>query len=137
MSRRSKARESVLQLLFQDDLNRGRDVDQDGEFLVQRLQNDQMLIDFANHLLAGVRQNRPEIDQLLRDLSENWSLERMAATDRNVLRIGTFEILFDKTPVPVVIDEAVRLARRYGEKTSGSFVNGILDQIKSLEHRVT
>lgn len=137
MSRRSKARESVLQLLFQDDLNRGRDVDQDGEFLVQRLQNDQMLIDFANHLLAGVRQNRPEIDQLLRDLSENWSLERMAATDRNVLRIGTFEIVFDKTPVPVVIDEAVRLARRYGEKTSGSFVNGILDQIKSLEHRVT
>ena len=137
MSRRSKARESVLQLLFQDDLNRGRDVDQDGEFLGQRLQSDQMLIDFANHLLAGVRQNRPEIDQLLRDLSENWSLERMAATDRNVLRIGTFEIVFDKTPVPVVIDEAVRLARRYGEKTSGSFVNGILDQIKSLEHRVT
>ena len=137
MSRRSKARETVLQLLFQDDLNRGRDVTQDGEFVEQRLQNDQQLIQFADHLLAGVRQNRPEIDQLLRDLSENWSLERMAATDRNVLRIGTFEILFDKTPLPVVIDEAVRLARRYGDKTSGSFVNGILDRVQSLEHRVT
>ena len=137
MSRRSKARETVLQLLFQDDMNRGRDVTQDGEFVGQRLQNDQQLIQFADHLLAGVRQNRPEIDQLLRDLSENWSLERMAATDRNVLRIGSFEILFDKTPLPVVIDEAVRLARRYGDKTSGSFVNGILDRVKSLEHRVT
>jgi transcription antitermination protein NusB len=137
MSRRSKARETVLQLLFQDDLNRNRVVDQDGEFLASRLQNDKHLIDFADHILAGVRQNKPEIDQLLRDLSENWSLERMAATDRNVLRIGAFEILFDKTPVPVVIDEAVRLARRYGDKTSSSFVNGILDRIKSFEHRLS
>ena len=86
------------------------------------------LIEFARSLVAGVRRNRSELDPLLAKTADNWSLERMAATDRNVLRLGAYEILYTETPDRVAINEAVELAKRFGIAQSAQFVNGILDR---------
>ena len=85
MSRRSRAREAVLQILYQDDLNTGRRLDPDEAFLNERLRQDKDLVNFAKDLLRGVRIHRREVDEKLSQLAANWSLGRMAATDRNAL----------------------------------------------------
>ncbi len=128
MSRRSRAREVVLQILYEDDLNPDRNLATADRFLCRRLHHDEALIEFARSLLSGVRRNRGELDQLLSERAQNWSLTRMAATDRNVLRLGAYEILFTDTPGRVAINEAVELAKRFGARQSAQFVNGILDR---------
>ena len=82
-------------------------------------------------LVAGVRRNRQEIDDLLRVVADNWKLERMAAIDRNIIRLGTYEVLYSETPNRVVINEAIEIAKRYGAKQSSQFVNGILDRVSN------
>jgi transcription antitermination protein NusB len=116
-----------LQVLFQDDLNPGGNPAQADEFLRGRLKIDE-LVAFAQSLVAGVRRNRAELDQLLDRTADNWSLSRMATTDRNVLRLGAYEILYSDTPARVAINEAVELAKRFGSGQSAQFVNGILDR---------
>ena len=128
MSKRSRAREVVLQVLYEDDMNPDRSMTASDQFLRQRLNQDEELIEFATRLLSGVRRNRAELDAMLTQRAENWSLERMAVTDRNVLRLGAFEIMFADTPDRVAINEAVELAKRFGAKQSAQFVNGILDR---------
>jgi N utilization substance protein B len=128
MSRRSRAREVVLQVLYQDDLNPQRNLVQADQFLQDRLLRNEDLVEFARGLLSGVRRNRPELDKLLAERADNWTLGRMAATDRNILRLGAYELLYTDTPGPVVLDEAIELAKRYGAKQSPQFVNGILDR---------
>lgn len=128
MSRRSRAREVALQVLYQDDLNPDCDPVVADTFLQGRLKNEE-LVAFANSLLSGVRRNRDELDHVLTEAADNWSLERMAVTDRNVLRLGAFEILYTSTPDRVAINEAVELAKRFGAKQSAQFVNGILDRL--------
>jgi N utilization substance protein B len=73
------------------------------------------------------------LDALLAGIADNWSLERMAATDRNVLRLGAYEILYGGTPPRVAINEAVELAKRFGTANSAPFVNGILDKLMPKE----
>ena len=128
MSKRSRAREVVLQVLYEDDMNPDRSMTASDQFLRQRLNQDDDLIEFATRLLSGVRRNRAELDAMLTQRADNWSLERMAVTDRNVLRLGAFEIVFADTPDRVAINEAVELAKRFGAKQSAQFVNGILDR---------
>lgn len=118
----------VLQVLYEDDLNPSRNLATADAFLCRRLNQDPSLIEFARSLLSGTRRNRQELDQMLTERAENWSLERMAVTDRNVLRLGAYEILFTDTPRRVAINEAVDLARRFGTRQSAQFVNGILDK---------
>ena len=132
MSRRSRAREVVLQVLYQDDLNPSHNLRASDDFLRSRLQNNKDLVEFATSLLSGTRRNRPELDDLLVSQAANWSLERMAATDRNILRLAAFEILYTETPGRVAINEAVELAKRFGSKNSAQFVNGILDSLLKL-----
>jgi N utilization substance protein B len=127
MSRRSRAREVAFQVLYQDDLNPGHSLRASDEFLQKRLHRDTELVEFARSLVSGTRRNRPELDAMLVSRADNWSLERMAATDRNILRLAAYEILFTETPGKVVINEAVELAKRFGSKQSAQFVNGILD----------
>ncbi|MGE3780790.1 MAG: transcription antitermination factor NusB [Pirellulaceae bacterium] len=129
MFRRSRAREVVLQILYEDDLNPDRNLATVDRFLSRRLNGQEVLIAFARSLLAGVRRNRAELDDLLRERAENWRLERMAVIDRNILRLAAYEMLFADTPDRVVINEAVELAKRYGAKQSSQFVNGILDRL--------
>jgi N utilization substance protein B len=116
-----------LQVLFQDDLNPGGNPAVGDEFLCLRLKLTE-LIEFARSLVTGVRQNRAELDALLARTADNWGLERMAATDRNILRLGAYEILHADTPDRVAINEAVELAKRFGTAHSAHFVNGILDR---------
>ena len=129
MFRRSRAREVVLQVLYEDDLNPQRNLAVSEEFLRRRLHDDPELIEFANSVLGGVRRNRAEIDALLAERAANWRLERMAVTDRNILRLAAFEMLYTETPDRVVMNEAVELAKRFGAKQSSQFVNGILDRL--------
>ena len=128
MSRRSRAREVALQVLYRDDLNPDQALEETAEFVERRLK-ERSLVAFANTLVSGVRRNREELDEILTKTAENWSLERMAVTDRNILRMGAFEILYGDTPNPVAINEAVELAKRYGNKQSAQFVNGVLDKL--------
>jgi transcription antitermination protein NusB len=135
MSRRSRAREVALQILYEDDLNPTRNMKASDEFLCRRLRPDDKLIEFARSLVRGVRQNRPQIDELLTARAENWSLGRMAVTDRNILRLAGYEILFGDTPGQVAINEAVELAKRYGGRQSPQFVNGVLDRLLKERNR--
>jgi transcription antitermination protein NusB len=128
MAKRSKAREVALQVLYQDDVNPEEELADRAEFINSRLRDDQELIAFARSLIDGVRRNRSELDTLLAQTADNWSLERMAATDRNVMRLGAFEIIYTQTPGAVAINEAVELAKRFGTAQSAQFVNGILDK---------
>jgi N utilization substance protein B len=133
MSRRSRVREVVLQILYEDDLNPDRSPEVADQFLCSRLNNDPESIDFGRSLLAGVRKHREEIDKLLVERADNWTMERMAVTDRNILRLGAFEMLYGGTPDRVAINEAVELAKRYGAKQSPHFVNGVLDRFMHKE----
>ncbi|OGR52414.1 MAG: transcription antitermination factor NusB [Elusimicrobia bacterium GWA2_38_7] len=82
-------------------------------------------------MLSGVLDRQEEIDTLIRRYTENWDIRRMAAIDRNILRISTFEILTDlETPISVIIDEAIEISKNYSTEDSSKFVNGILDKIK-------
>ena len=128
MSRRSRVREIVLQILYQDDVNPDADPVETDRFLRGRLKQDEESIDFANVLYSGVRRNVQELDSMLSSFADNWAMERMAVTDRNILRMGAFEILYTETPDRVAINEAVELAKRYGAKQSPQFVNGLLDR---------
>ncbi|HZL91045.1 MAG TPA: transcription antitermination factor NusB [Pirellulaceae bacterium] len=129
MSRRSRAREVVLQVLYEDDLNPDRNLAAAEDFLAARLNREEDLLEFARGLLSGVRRNRGELDQILSQVADNWPLARMAVTDRNVLRLGAYELLYTDAPGPVAIDESVELAKRFGAKQSPQFVNGILDRL--------
>lgn len=84
---------------------------------------------FAKQLVCGVIGDREAIDEKLARHARNWRLSRMAAVDRNVLRLGAYEILHTDTPVAVALDQAVELARRFGAESSPAFVNGILDAV--------
>ena len=128
MAKRSKAREVALQILYQDDLHAGEKPADRESFYRSRLRDDQELIDFARSLVDGVRRNREELDVQLSNTVENWSLDRMAATDRNLLRMGAYEILYTQTPPAAAINEALELAKRFGTAHSAQFVNGILDK---------
>jgi N utilization substance protein B len=128
MTRRTRAREIALQALFQEDLNPNNSLENLGAFLAARLQ-DESLREFAKQLVLGVKRNQEELDQLLAEKAANWSVPRMAATDRNLLRLGAYEIRYSDTPDRVAIDEAIELAKRYGTAQSPQFINGILDKL--------
>ena len=128
MAGRSRAREVALQALYQEDLNPQDSPKLLSRFLGSNLNNED-LRDFARQLIMGVKRNQEELDSLLEAHADNWSLSRMAATDRNVLRLGAFEIRYSNTPDRVAIDEAIELAKRFGAANSSQFVNGILDKL--------
>jgi N utilization substance protein B len=119
----------ALQLLFQADFNPDVDHESIEQFVRGRIREakDQA---FCLALYRGVRHHQTEIDEKLAAVAENWRLPRMNAVDRNVLRLGAFELLFDRSnPVAVVINEAIELSRRFGSKDSPAFVNGLLDRV--------
>lgn len=118
----------ALQMLYQQDLNPDVPADTVRELIVERLR-DEALARFAWSLFAGVMESRPALDARIEAVAVNWSLKRMAPTDRNVLRLGAFELLYTDTPPKVVVDEALELAKRYGTSQSSQFVNGILDRL--------
>lgn len=89
--------------------------------------------EFAHQLMCEVNANLAALDEIVARHARNWRVERMAVVDRNILRLASWELLHSDTPAPVVLDEAVELARRFGADTSPSFVNGVLDAIAKSE----
>jgi N utilization substance protein B len=130
MTRRSRAREVALQLLFQRDHNPGVLRSDIERFARDRLR-DPGLEPFCLGLYDGVVAHLADIDGHLAKAAENWRLTRMATVDRNVLRLGVSELLYTPdTPASVALDEAIELARRFGAADSPAFVNGVLDRIR-------
>ena len=130
MTRRSRAREVALQLLFQRDLNPYVVRETIEQFVRDRLRDDS-LIPFCLSLFDGVEKNRTALDERLGAAAANWRVSRMAIVDRNVLRLGAYELLFTPdTPAQVALDEAIELARRFGSAGSPAFVNGVLDKLR-------
>jgi N utilization substance protein B len=130
MTRRSRAREVALQLLFMRDHNPSVSREAVTRFAGDRLR-DAAGETFCLGLYDGVVGHLAEIDQKLGEAAENWRLPRMATVDRNLLRLGAYELLYTPdTPAPVALDEVIELARRYGAAESPAFVNGVLDQLK-------
>lgn len=88
------------------------------------------IIEYSKKLLIGIKERKETIDKYIREVSKNWKLERITIVDKNILRIGIYEILYcDDVPPIVAIDEAVELGKKYGNEESGDFINGILDSI--------
>ncbi len=133
MRKRTKAREYVLQMLYQVDITRGNWQEALENFW-QSLEAEDIfdeLKDFSAGLLGGVIKHKQEIDKKISKYATNWQLERMAFVDRNIMRLGCFELLYrEDIPPKVAINEAVELAKKYSGIESGKFVNAILDQIK-------
>lgn len=131
---RRRSREAALQVLYAVDVkgrSGGSRVEPEEAFerAAAHFELPEGARAFAKELCCGVAARRAELDRRLAAHSEHWRLDRMAAVDRNVLRLAAYEILHTGTPASVVIDEAVELARRFGGERSPAFVNGVLDSL--------
>jgi N utilization substance protein B len=129
MTRRSRGREVALQVLYQLEQNSGVVNPEVRRFVERRALGERELVLFTLGLVDGVKQHQAEIDDAIKLVAENWRLDRMAAIDRNILRLGAYEILHGETPAKVAINEALELAKRYSTAHSSRFVNGILDKV--------
>ena len=127
---RRKSRELTLQMLFQLDLGKQEREEVRRTFWNERKDLDEKVRGFSDDLFRVACERRDEIDQLIERNAEHWRMDRMAAVDRNLLRTGVAEFLgFPKTPKPVVINEALEIARRYSTPESVQFINGVLDSV--------
>jgi N utilization substance protein B len=128
--KRRIARECALQLLFQYDFTRKRPERRDlEEFWSIRNEPDDIKA-FSEEIFFGTIDNIEEIDRVISNFAENWRIDRMAAVDRNILRLATYELLYrEDIPIKVAINEAIEIAKKYSSQESPSFVNGILDRI--------
>jgi N utilization substance protein B len=130
MTRRSRGREIALQLLFQREHNAKIDRAAIERFAMERLR-EEPIRKFCLFLYDGVVAQLTDIDARITAAAENWRLSRMPTVDRNILRLGAYELLFmQDTPAAVAFDEAIELARRYGTADSSAFVNGVLDRLR-------
>jgi transcription antitermination protein NusB len=138
MSSRRTSRHRAVQVLYQCDM---RELEADQAIaafygsLYSEENEEQLASDaFMEALVRGSMQKKPEIDERISKYSERWRIERMPAVDRNILRLAIFEIMQGETPAPVVIDEALELARKFSGEESVPFINGVLDSVrKELE----
>ncbi|MCP3983920.1 MAG: transcription antitermination factor NusB [bacterium] len=135
MAGRRRSRQVALQVLYAFDLGdrkgQGRQADVEAVFetFADHFELPEGARAFAKELVAGVVAHRDELDLRIAASARNWRLERMAAVDRNVLRLAAYELVHLGTPVQVAIDEAVELARQFGGDPSPGFVNGVLDAV--------
>ena len=90
--------------------------------------------DFANSIVKGTSKDLSKINEIISKYADNWDIKRMAVIDKNILRMGIYEILYrEDIPPKVSINEAIELAKKYGDVDSGKFVNGILDKVRKTE----
>jgi transcription antitermination protein NusB len=125
--KRRTAREKALQALFQIDVS-----NTEPSSAIEHVLNGEANDDYLNKLVFGVVNHQDEIDQLIKASLEKWSLERLATVDRNLLRIAVYELKYvhDDVPENVVLDEAIEIAKLYGDHQSGKFINGVLSKVK-------
>jgi N utilization substance protein B len=131
LTRRRQARELAFRAAYQSDVT-GDPVERCYQEILEDLEEeaDSETRDFAGSLVSTLALHQPEIDAVVSRIAKNWSLSRMAATDRSVIRLAAAELLYHaEVPVRVALDEAIEIAKKYGMETSGAFVNGILDRL--------
>ena len=136
MRKRTLAREYALQLLYQIDItHEGYDAALNNFWQAHSEENvGEEIKNFTNELVKGTLENLEAIDARIVQHATNWQLKRMAAVDRNILRLASFELMFrDDIPSKVSINEAIELAKKYSGQEASKFVNGILDKIKPQE----
>jgi len=128
----TQAREVALKAVYQHDLLGDRSLEQLREFCAELAPAD--VAEMAMELVEGLLLNQDSLDGVIRRTAENWELERMATSDRNILRLGVYELLHrHQTPPKVAINEAIELAKKYSTANSATFVNGVLDKIYTME----
>jgi transcription antitermination factor NusB len=129
MGKRRRAREAAIQVLFHLDFSPD-DPHEVFDLIGENFDLSDSISSFSKELVLGVWVNKEALDSLIGKASKNWRLERMARLDRCILRLATFEMLYmEDIPPKVSIDEAVEIGKRFGTHDSGSFINGILDNI--------
>lgn len=134
MRKRTQSREYALKILYQAELTRRKIHLAAEKFWSEFEFIDEHVQSFSNRITNGIEENLEKIDSKISEHATNWQLKRMAVIDRNVLRIGTFELIYaSDIPPKVTINEAVELAKKYGDLESSKFVNGILDKIHKLD----
>ncbi len=135
MGIRRRARETAMQALYYIDFRNGEANHRLADFL-ETVPVAIKARDYFDKILAGVLNIQPQLDTLIERFSNNWRIDRMSRVDRNVLRIALYEMLCrDDIPVKVIINEAVEIGKKYGGEESGSFINGILDSIRTAHEK--
>jgi transcription antitermination factor NusB len=130
VKKRTRSRELALQFLYMLDL-RGPDFLAEAQAFLAEEEPDVSTRQFALHLVRGTAENLDAINAVIREIAQNWDIERMAVIDRNVLRMATYELIHcPDIPPKVSINEAIELGKRYSTQNSGGFINGVLDRIK-------
>jgi len=135
MRLRSKAREIALHILYQVEIAH-TDYQPACQNYFKNYPQKQEVIDFSHILIEGVCKNLQDLDSLIKKYVKNWEIDRMAVIDRNILRLACFEIInLPEIPPKVSINEAIELAKRFGDIDSPRFVNGVLDKIYKMESK--
>jgi N utilization substance protein B len=138
VSARSKARKQALDILYESDIRNSdplailesRDVTEEGP-------DARPIRDFTRELISGVSANRRKIDELIATYAQGWDMDRLAAVDRNILRLGIFEIIWsDELADGIAIDEAITLAKDLSTDDSATFIHGLLGKISSIKDSV-
>lgn len=130
MSRRF-AREQIFKFLFESDLGE-IDLVENLDGFLEREENEKLnspQLDYIKDTLNGVYENKSKIDSMISETMENWNIERIGTVERNLLRFATYEILFTEIGHEIVVNEAVELAKKYGDEKSHEFINGVLAKI--------
>ena len=129
MGKRRSSRELALKFLYQFELNKG-DLDEQIKLFLERNSSQEGVENFMKELVVSLIDKMEEVDGIIQKFSDHWVLDRMTVIDRNILRMGTCELLFNfSTPPKVVINEAIEIAKKYGNEDSPEFINGILDKV--------
>ncbi|PLR99878.1 transcription antitermination factor NusB [Bacillus sp. T33-2] len=125
--KRRTAREKALQALFQIDVSKAEPRD-----AIEHVLEEEAGDAFLTKLVEGVAANQEDIDTMIEGHLEKWKLDRLATVDRNLLRLAVYELMFSREEVPanVVLDEAIEIAKIYGDDQSGRFINGVLSKVK-------
>lgn len=132
MSNRRMARECALQSLYFADSAKTPDTQNLMRYTADFKKELGDMFAFCEELVTGTEKNRAAIDRLVSSYAKNWTIARMSAVDRSILRMATYEMVFSpqRTPIPAIIDEAIELAKKYSTENSSKFINGLLDQLK-------
>lgn len=137
MGSRRKSRELALQALYQIDLA-GDQTEKALYDLKHRNPDDPEMVEFSGVLVNAVTSNLDSIDQVIMKAAQNWTINRMALIDRNIIRLGVAQLQYlqEQVPPKVAIDESIELAKKFGDEESGRFINGVLDKIfKDMEKK--
>ncbi|MDD5428640.1 MAG: transcription antitermination factor NusB [Candidatus Omnitrophica bacterium] len=130
MRKRTKARENALKILYAIDITGEEPKKCIDAYWKGNEEKDTEVKTFANTLVLGASNKRKDIDKIISACATNWHLDRMAVIDRNILRFAAYELLYaEEIPPKVTINEAIDIAKRYGDSESGKFINGVLDKI--------